>query len=240
MLLKANFIRKKHTFFFSMALIALIGSIIGFGKTFFYPLLAGTFSAPIVIHLHGGLAFLWILFFVMQSFLIRKGNLKLHKNLGFGGIALAILLSLSMAPAILHQVTKGLENGLGDLAFSDIPGTFTTTLIFMSLVLAGIRLRRKSEIHKRLLLLATLVLIWPAWFRFRHYFPSVSFPEIWFAIVLSDSFILLAILRDKIVLGKIHPVYWLGVAIIIEHWIEYFLYTTIFWNDLGKWLYRFL
>lgn len=48
--------------------------------------------------------------------------------------------------------------------------------MFTGLVAAGLINRRRPEVHKRLMLLATLLILWPAWFRFRHFFPGVPRP----------------------------------------------------------------
>lgn len=91
------------------------------------------------------------------------------------------------------------------------------------------------------MLLATILLLWPAWFRFRHIFPQVPNPEIWFAIVLADSLILISLLWDKIANGKINrTLLFTGLFIMAEHTIEAFLFDTNVWRELANKLYGFL
>ncbi|UJH92148.1 hypothetical protein LZ575_06090 [Antarcticibacterium sp. 1MA-6-2] len=90
------------------------------------------------------------------------------------------------------------------------------------------------------MLLATLVIIWPAWFRFRHYFPAVPRPDVWFGFILADSFILVAMLWDKIVHGKIHPVLlYTGSFIVLEHILEVLLFDSYYWRIISRALYHF-
>ena len=45
--------------------------------------------------------------------------------------------------------------------------------MFVALAIAAVLLRRRPDWHKRLMLLATMVVLWPAFFRFRHLMPFV-------------------------------------------------------------------
>lgn len=54
---------KPSSFYMGMALLGLAVAVGGFSKTFFAPIIAGTFDAPMVVHLHGAAAFSWVLLF---------------------------------------------------------------------------------------------------------------------------------------------------------------------------------
>lgn len=91
------------------------------------------------------------------------------------------------------------------------------------------------------MLLATLVVLWPAWFRFRHYFPSVPRPDIWFAVVLADSLIVISCIWDKSINGKVHPVFkFVGVFIILEHIFEVIYFDSPIWRSVAKFIYTSL
>src|SRR5690606_31908470 len=132
---------------------------------------------------------------------------------------------------------RELKEGLGQTAISGIMGSCTSGIIFFALVIAGLLNRNNAAAHKRLMLLATIVVLWPAWFRFRHYFPSVPRPDIWFAVVLADSLIVIAIIRDKLAYGKIHPVLlYVGLFIIAEHIFEVIMFDSEGWRVVANWL----
>ena len=102
-------------------------------------------------------------------------------------------------------------------------------------------LRRRSDWHKRLLILATIQVLWPAFFRLRHLLPIVPQPEIWLAIVAAYSPILVAATRDWTKFGRVHPV-WLFLApvVVAEQSIEFIYFDSGFLRSLGQWLFRLL
>jgi len=141
----------------------------------------------------------------------------------------------------MNVVKRELGRGVGEAAYSTLIGSITSALMFFLLVLIGILNRNNSESHKRFMLLATIVVLWPAWFRFRHYFPSVPRPDIWFAVVLADSLIVFSWIWDRIKNGRVHPVLkYAGLFIILEHTFEVLAFDSAAWRYIAKWLYYIL
>lgn len=226
------------SFFMTMGLIGIFAVLTGFAKTFIIPSAAGTFKAPLIIHVHGAFAFSWIILFFIQAALMHYDNFHWHRTLGIAGIFIAIGIAVTMVPAGAYVVQRSLNKGLGEAAYSDIVGTATTAIIFLALVIFGIAYRRTPPVHKRLMLLATIVVLWPAWFRFRHYFPSVPRPEIWFALVLPYIFIIVAWIWDKYANGRLHPVLgWVGLLIIVEQTSEAITYDGPTWRSIARVIY---
>jgi len=90
-------------------------------------------------------------------------------------------------------------------------------------------------------LLATLFVIWPAWFRFRHWFPSVPRPDIIFGLVLAFVWIVAAMVRDRVVRGAVHPVLaWAGTGIIVEQSLETLMFDSPPWRVVAQWIYDLL
>ena len=114
------------------------------------------------------------------------------------GIFIVAGTLITMVPVGIFTVDKALHAGDGESAYSPIVGVCTTGLLFLFLFVGGMIYRSKPQIHKRLMLLATLVLLWPAWFRFRYFFPSVPRPDVWFAVVLADSFIVISVYLGQV------------------------------------------
>ncbi len=230
---------RKNSFYLLVGVLGLLAVVGGFLTTYIRPVLEGAFEAPLIVHVHGAAAFGWILLFLVQSLAVKFNNFRLHRRLGYFGIVLALGIVLTMIPVGLFQVEKGLLAGDGDTAISMIVGVVTTTLMFAVLVAGGFVYRRQPKIHKRLLLLSTIVLLWPAWFRFRHYLPSVPRPDIWFAVVLADSLILLSWVADKISFGKVHPVLLFGgLFIIAEHLFEVLMFDNPAWRTCARAIYE--
>ncbi len=159
-------------------------------------------------------------------------------RLGILGVFIALGTAITMLPAGVFQVEN---EGSGETAISTIVGVCTSAVIFLILVLAGIIFRKNSAAHKRLMLLATIEVLWVAWWRFRHYFPPVPHTDIWFGVVLPDSLIVIAWIWDKLVNGKVHPVLaYVGAFMIAEDVFEIITFDNTTWRALGKLIYGFL
>ncbi len=127
----------------------------------------------------------------------------------------------------------------GAAAISGFVGTFTTFSMFIIFVTAGLIMRRKPDWHKRLMLLATLVVWWPAWFRWRHLFPGVPRPDLVFSLLIPDLPMLIAAIRDKVRYGAVHPVWkFIAPAVFAEQLFEVLAFSTGYWPLVGKWLYQ--
>ncbi len=230
--------RKYVSLYTVIGAIGLAAVLIGFSKTFIIPVTNAAFHAPLIIYVHGFLALSWIVLFLFQAYLIKAENWTLHMTMGMLGLLIAVGVAVTIPMAGAYQVEKDLDQGLGDAAISTILGTSTAALMFFSLVLAGLYYRKSPEVHKRLMMLATVTVLWPAWFRFRHFFPSVPNPEIWFALVLADSLIIVAWIWDKIANGRIHPtLFYVGSFVIIEQTFELLAFDTEPWRAIAKTLY---
>jgi hypothetical protein len=232
--------KRKSRHFLVASCIALVITLVGFFKTFIFPVARGTFSAPAVIYLHGGLLFLWTAFLVTQSVLIQARKVKLHRRLGWFSLGLVPGVVISTMAAGVYVLKRDLALGGGQTAVSSLVGTFTAPIIFAVLVVVAIVYRRRPELHKRLMLLAMVAIIWPAFFRFRHYFPSIAYPEFVFGFVLPQSMILAVMLWEKLTIGRVHAVYLtVGMALVAENFAEFYLFDTSGWRVLANWLASF-
>lgn len=227
--------------FLIMGGVALSATLLGFGKTYFGPVSRGEFSGSWLLHLHGALAMGWVLMFALQPILVHTRRLSWHRQLGRVAVPLALAVAFTMIPAGLTQVRRDLALGVGQTAISTLLGVFTSGLLFVGLVVAGYRTRRTPEAHARWMLLATVVVIWPAWFRFRHWLPWVPRPEISLALVLADVWIVLAMIHDRVVRGAVHPVLlWGGLFVIFEQIAELLLFDSPPWRALAHFAWRVL
>lgn len=230
--------KNRFTFFTAIAIIGIIAILVGFSKTFIIPLVSGTKTWPLTIYAHAFFVFGWVIIFLTQSLLIQNKKYKIHIFIGRWAAFIAVGAAISIIPASLFQIERELKEGLGQTAISSIVGSLASASMFLILVTLGILNRKRPQVHKRFMLLATILLIWPAWFRWRHYFPSVERPDIWFAVVLSDSLILVAFIWDWLKNKYIHPaLFYGGLFIIAENVMEILLFDSKGWRVLANTLY---
>jgi peptidoglycan/LPS O-acetylase OafA/YrhL len=102
----------------------------------------------------------WVVLFVAQVWLVAGRCTRVHQRLGvWGGILAALVLLVGVLTAI-SAAALGLPPTPPPLEFLAIP--LGDMLVFGILVGTALYFRRRMEIHKRLMLLASLTLLAPA------------------------------------------------------------------------------
>jgi hypothetical protein len=111
--------------------------------------------APIV-HVHAIVYVGWMVLLTTQLSLIRSGRVALHKRLGLLGAAM-IPIMLVLGPVTSFIMTqRELGTPDSDPAFLILPWLSATS--FAAISLTGLAYRGNAAIHKRLMLLGTVVL----------------------------------------------------------------------------------
>ena len=224
-------------FYVGFGLVGLLVVALGFGVTYVMPMARGLFSAPWFVHVHGASALGWILLFIAQASLVRGRRTPLHRSVGPFLFPLALLVWASGIATAVWAAQRDLPE-LGTEATSSLAGTFTGLSLFLSLVVAAVAARRRPDWHKRLVMLATVQVLWPAFFRLRHWLPDVPNPDIWFALVLAYSPILVAAARDQWRYGRIHRVWlFVGPALVIEQSVEFAYFDQGPMRSFGQYLF---
>jgi hypothetical protein len=232
--------RRRSQYFLVASCLALAVTLVGFFKTFILPFARGTFSAPAIVYVHGGFLFLWTALLVTQSALIRMRKLGVHRLMGFLSVGLIPCVVVSTMAVGVYALKRDIGRGGGQTAVSSLVGTFTSPIIFAIIVTAAIAYRRRPELHKRLMLLAMVAIIWPAFSRFRHYFPSFAYSEYVFGFALPESMIVAAMVWEKLTTRRVHVVYLtVGVALIVETFVEVYMFDSSGWRVLANWLASF-
>ncbi|MGA9580550.1 MAG: hypothetical protein WBR13_01100 [Allosphingosinicella sp.] len=198
-------------------------AIVGFAKTFFYPLITGTFTAHPLVYIHGVFLFAWVAFFVAQSLLVQRKKLRLHKKMGWAGGAIAAGVVLSTLAIATFASRRTASGGAPVQANGELLVVMIEMTMFSALIAWALLVRKRPEIHKRLMLLALIGSLGPAWFRFRHYFPEIGNPLFFYSVLLADSLILIAAVSDLMRNGRVHWVYpVVGGAMFTIHLFEVF------------------
>ena len=219
------------------ALAALAAACIGFFRTFLWPSWQGSFHGPAVIYVHGAFVLGWLVLFATQAALVQSRRTPGHRRLGLLAALVAPGVVVSTMALGVFAMHRDLQSGMGELAKSLMLGTFTSPLVFLALVAAGLAMRRRPDVHKRLMLMATIAILWPAFFRFRHYFPSVPHPEWVFGFLLPQVFLALVVVADRARSGRVHPVYaWVGLPFVAEAALETWLLDSPGWRVVANWL----
>jgi len=114
---------------------------------------------PLVV-VHGLAMFSWIVLFLAQSVFIWNGNRRLHMRVGVaGGVLAGTMVVLGSVTAILSvRYNPGLYQPIGGARFF-LATMLGEMLSFGTLVAIAIVHRRRAEIHRPMMLLASLMII---------------------------------------------------------------------------------
>lgn len=175
--------------------------LIGFWPSYFGPALRGEIARPAVIQVHGLIFVGWMVLLMAQVVLAARGQTRAHRQLGAWGIAYGVVvlvmgLIAGVAAPVIHL-------SAGDWTRDRAAGFLLITLgdmaLFGSLFAAAIVYRRRPEIHKRLMIGATVALLFAAVGRMSFISSVVVSEVVW----LSPMFVVLA--YDWKHRGRVHP-----------------------------------
>ena len=148
-----------RAFFMAFALVVAALVLAGFTRTFFLPLARGTFTAPWFVYVHGSLFCTWVGLLTAQSALVARRRTATHRRLGRVALALIPLMIASGVAVAIWSSVRDFDRGGGDAAVSLFGGELIDMLVFGTLAAAALLMRLHSASHKRLIALATLVLL---------------------------------------------------------------------------------
>jgi hypothetical protein len=199
-------------FYFFMSLLVAAVVIYGFSHTVDQNLVHATPARPWLLWVHGSLFSAWVAFFILQSALVRTRNVPIHRLLGWFGAALAIAMTVVGFTTAIVMRRFDMRFEPPEIAqpagFLIVP--FWDITCFTVLFWLAVSWRRKPEMHRRLMLIATCVLTAAAWGRM----PNQTFAFVWFYSGV-DALILLGVVRDLFVMKKVHRVYWYALPVLI-------------------------
>jgi uncharacterized membrane protein YozB (DUF420 family) len=198
-----------------MALLMAVTVLIGFGPTYY---LRSLFGSPVTIsgsaelttlaRLHGAVFTTWVLLFIVQTALISRRQVAVHRRLGIAGVVLAATMVVVGYVTATTAAARGASvPGVPPLAFLIVP--LSDLVLFSGFVAAAVWQRRNREAHKRLMLMAYVSIIVAAVARFPGVFAMG--PIGFFA--LAFVFALIGMAYDLATRRRIHPVYIWGGAI---------------------------
>jgi hypothetical protein len=188
-------------FYLCMSLVLAILVIWGFSRTVNANLFHANPPRPLLLWIHGSAFSTWIIFFIVQAALVRVRKVSVHRLLGWFGATLAavmVVLGFTIAVVMIRFDIVVLHQKDVD-SFLSIP--FLDMIIFGACMVLAIYWRKKPEYHRRLVFIASCQLMDAAIGRFDFIFNHNLF------YLALDGLIVLGMLRDRVVEGRVHKVY---------------------------------
>ena len=230
-------INKRHERFFytGMAIAFVITVFAGFSRTFYLrPVFNPQPLIPLLI-LHGVVFTSWLALMITQTTLVATNRTRTHRKLGIAGGILAIaMVIIGTFTAIIRAKLLQLPPGSPPpLAFLTIP--LGDLLMFATFVGAAFYYRRKLDIHKRLMLIATIAILPAAVARLPVSFIETGGPLVFFG--LADLFLLPVLIYDIVTRGRPHRATVIaGALLVISHPLRMVVGGTQTWLAFATWL----
>lgn len=238
----------RDRFYVGMATAFVAIAVTGFAPTYWIPLLRGRLDVPPIVHVHALFFFGWTLLFLRQTRLAASGEVRKHRELGLAGVSVATaMLFIGLATAIAslkHSVATG--DADGGRAFSIV--SITGILFFAALVAVAFANVHKPDVHKRLMIVATVSILQAAVGRLFLLAIAPAGPSVRPPVAVTvlpglvvDLLIVAAMVHDRRTEGRVHPVYWIaGACTLAAQVLRVPLATTGAWMHVAGWFERLL
>lgn len=205
-------LQTERTFYFRISLVFFAAAVAGFG--FFIVIGASSFASPWWVHVHAVTMSAFLGLYVVQNWLVYRGDLNTHRKLGVVGAIMSAWLVIYGCWAITMTLA------FGRLAPFFTPNFFLlmdwlNMAVFTGLAGGGLLLRKRSDWHKRLMFGAMLSLMSVAWGRLilPQFFDQRAIALV---LVVLLAHLGAAMLFDRRAYGRVHPAhYWTGGALIL-------------------------
>ncbi len=224
---------RDRRFFGGMAIAVALVIFVGFAETYYLKGLFGSRALPPLVHLHGILFTGWILLFATQTTLIAARRIDIHRKTGIAGAVLAAAMVVVGVQVAIGLARRGVDpSGMGaPLRFMAVP--LFDLFVFAILVGLAVYWRRRSQTHKRLMLLGTIALLPPALFRV----PFLSAGGLPVVFAVADLFVLACLAYDRTAHGRIHPAFlWGGLVVLLSLPVRLAVSGTDAWLSFARWL----
>src|SRR5436190_4970385 len=227
--------RRERIFYTGMSIAIAIVVFAGFSRTWFLrPYFPQVQPLIPLLVLHGVIFSSWIVLFVTQTSLVAAKRTRTHMRLGIsGGVLVCLMVIIGTVTAIVRAKQPSPVPGVNPLSFLTIP--LGDMLVFSIITGAAFYFRRKTDIHKRLMLLATIGILPAAVAPLPFDFIAHGGPLAFFG--LPDLLIIPCLVFDMVSHGRPHRATVLaGALIVISHPLRMIIGGTHAWLGFATWL----
>ena len=153
--------RADDIFFTTLSVLMLLIVLVGFAPSYFLKGAVFAHLPSLLVHLHGAAFSSWIILFVIQSSLVATGNIRLHRKLGVLGAVIAGMMVVLGVLAPFGTLRRGAVLPSFFTPASFLIDNVVGILIFGAFVAVAVWQRNNRKVHKRLMLIANVMLMPP-------------------------------------------------------------------------------
>ncbi len=191
--------RPRGWFHVGVSGVLLLCVVVGFSPTFFLRPAFTDRPLPLYLYVHGSVLTLWFSLGFVQSVLVAARRIALHRRLGVvGGLTAAALVPLSgfvAVQAIPRYIAASVNPA--EIQFIVI-GDLISLVVFSGLVTAALVWRHHRDWHRRLMVVASIMIIGPAIARLERAGLAVPVPAVLLGLLVALG------VNDTVQLGRLH------------------------------------
>jgi hypothetical protein len=242
-------------FFFWISVLLLAFLVIGFAPSLYLRAFFEVPPIPAYLHVHGAILTSWFVWLVLQTSLVRSGRTVTHRRLGVIGAVIAAAVLFAGPMATVGAVGRLRDAGFDwdtdmsvfpELGVVGVPlirfaaqvvwGNFLSIVVFAGLVATALVLRRHTDVHKRLILLASIAIVGPALARISRW-PMFGGEDSPFIPGVLVALLIAVIVHDLVIMRRVHKATAYGVGVIVAGAIAQQLLAG---SELGRSVVRML
>ena len=209
-----------RAFFATFLVVCWIGVAFGFFPASSARVMGrADYVAPLILHIHAVAFIGWLALLTLQILLIRNRLPRLHMKLGPLGLLLVPIMAYSGIAAEMYSQRFYIQRDNDGLDFFILPLMYT--VVFPTFALAGLLFaRRDPAAHKRLILMATTVIVGAAYARWWGEPLATAFGDDYWGMLINsftgtNVVLALALGYDVVTRGRPHRVYLVGIPAIL-------------------------
>ena len=205
-----------------------------FARTYYLRLFFHRSPLPALLHVHGMVMTGWVVLLAVQSGLISVRRIRWHRWLGLVGTGWAVLVVILGSVTTLHASAREVHN---HTAFTDLQVRITglelvQMILFATFVATAIWLRKRTDYHKRLMLLTIACMLPSALARL----PINNVTNL-FILGGLNLFVLACVGIDSVRNRRLHPAFaWGAGALLLAINLAFYLTKLTAWIAFGRWL----
>jgi len=219
----------------AMAWLLVVAAVGGFAPRSI-AIVNGTMPMPpLVVHLHAAVMASWVTLLAVQASLVLMGRIDLHRKFGLASLVVGPLVLIMLVAITIIRQNDAAGTPAAPIVNNILFVQIRSILLFPTFFIWALRTRRTDpQTHKRMMLLATLMLLDAAIARMS-WLPGNEFPKHYLAVHLYLLLLFVPLLlHDVIRLGRIHRAWVWGLVLILP-WVvaTEFIWGSDWWGKFG-------
>ncbi len=218
-----------------MAWLIVVVAVAGFAPRSFAIVNGVMPNPPLVVHLHAAVMATWTVLLAVQATLSLAGRMDLHRKWGLASLVAGPLVLIMLVAITIIRQNDAAGTPAAALVNNILFVQIRAILLFPTFFIWALRTRRTDpQMHKRMMLLATLSLL-DAGIARMTWLPYNDFPNDYLAVHVYLLLLLVpALLYDLIKLRRIHRAWLWGLALMLP-WVvaTEFVWGSHWWGKFG-------